>query len=252
MASKLKGNLYIGTSGIVVPGSKQTFPEAFKNTSRLHYYATLFNTLEVNSSFYKVPFPTTFEKWALDVPNEFQFTVKLWRDITHAKNLDFDLENIDHFMHALSLMTHKKGCLLIQFPASINFTYIKKVEEILQRVHKLDPDQTWRRALEFRHSSWYNEETYYLLDKYQASIVLHDMPKSHTEMLNKKADFVYLRFHGIKGDYKDSYSDDLLKKYAGKILGWLEQGKNVYAYFNNTMGDAFSNARTLRQYIQED
>ena len=252
MANKSKGNLYIGTSGIVVPGSKQTFPEAFKNTSRLHYYATLFNTLEVNSSFYKVPLPTTFEKWALDVPSEFQITVKLWRDITHVKDLEFNLENIDHFMRALSLMTEKKGCLLIQFPASITSAYTKKAEEILQRLQKMDPDQTWRKALEFRHPSWYHAEIYSLLDNYQASIVLHDMPKSHTEMLNKKADFVYLRFHGIKGDYRGSYPDNLLKKYAEKILAWLRQGKDVYAYFNNTMGDAFSNAQMLRQYIQED
>lgn len=252
MASMSNGKLYIGTSGIVVPGSKQTFPEEFRKTSRLHYYATLFNTLEVNSSFYKVPLATTFKKWAEDVPKEFQFTVKLWRDITHAKNLDFDLKNIDHFMNALSLMADKKGCLLIQFPASIHFAYLKKVEEILQRLKKADPDQIWRIAVEFRHTSWYNDKTYSLLDKYHASIVLHDMPKSHTETLNKKAEFIYFRFHGIKGDYKGSYPDDHLKKYALLISGWLEQGKDVYAYFNNTMGNAYINAQTLRQYSKRN
>ena len=70
-AKQQPGILRIGTSNIVVPGTKQTFPEAFRIKSRLHYYASLFNTLEVNSSFYKVPMASTFEKWSLDVPEIF-------------------------------------------------------------------------------------------------------------------------------------------------------------------------------------
>src|SRR4051812_27205564 len=88
----------IGTSGIVVPGSKNARPEKFQNVSRLHYYASLFNTLEVNSTFKKIPKTVTFEKWSADVPADFRFTIKVWREITHVKPFHFDAGKIDTFM----------------------------------------------------------------------------------------------------------------------------------------------------------
>ena len=87
MMKKTAGIVRIGTSNIVVPGNRQSFPPGFRDKSRLHYYASLFNTVELNSTFYKVPMASTFNKWSLDVPENFQFTIKLWRDITHVKNL---------------------------------------------------------------------------------------------------------------------------------------------------------------------
>lgn len=242
-------NLYIGTSGIVLPGPKKTFPKNYQNTSRLHYYASLFNTLEVNSSFYKVPQPETFARWAQDVPQDFQFTIKIWRDITHARQLHVDQNKIVHFMKALSLMPDKKGCVLIQFPASITFDYLDGVKAILETINHLDPDHSWRKAVEFRHNGWYNTHTYAMLDQYRASLVLHDMPKSGIHIVSSKADFVYLRFHGMSGDYKGSYSDEHLRRYANDIQEWLSQGKSVYVYFNNTIGNAFANAQTLKSYI---
>ena len=181
--------------------------------------------------------------------DDFQFTIKLWREITHAKELEYDLDNLDRFMEAANRIGNKKGCLLIQFPASIRFKHFAKVEAILKRLQKLDPSNEWQKVLEFRHTDWYNQETYSLLDKYHASIVLHDMPKSKNDILNEKANIVYLRFHGLKGDYKGSYPDSFLQDKASQIKQWLKQGKSVYAYFNNTMGDAFNNANTLASYL---
>ena len=245
MSSKLR----IGLSGVALPGAKKSFPTEWHDKSRLSYYSSLFNTVEINSTFYKLPMPTTFEKWASEVPDDFLFTIKLWREITHAKELEYDLDNLDRFMKAANRIGNKKGCLLIQFPASIRFKYIAKVEAILKRLQKLDPSNEWQKVLEFRHIDWYNQETYSLLDKYDASIVLHDMPKSKNKTLNKKTNIVYLRFHGVKGDYKGSYSDDFLQDQAVQIKQWLKQGKSVYVYFNNTMGDAFKNAHTMASYI---
>ena len=123
----------IGTSNIVVPGTKQTFPEAFKHQSRLYYYNSLFNSLEVNSSFYKVPMPSTFEKWSADVAEDFQFALKPWREVTHVKELKANLSNIDLLMAAANKTKMKKrGCLLIQFPGKITLAYYNKVEKILQ------------------------------------------------------------------------------------------------------------------------
>jgi uncharacterized protein YecE (DUF72 family) len=247
-----KGRVWIGTSNIVVPGPKKDFPENFQSSSRLTYYGSLFNTLEVNSSFYKVPLPATFERWSAEVPGEFKFTVKLWKQVTHVKYLKYRLQDIDFFMKSVNqLSPSKKGCLLVQFPASITAEYSKKLERILQRIQQRDPERQWSKCIEFRHKSWYNDKAYALLNKYNAALVLHDMPASRIKTTQSPVVFVNLRFHGIKGDYRGSYPPELLQQYAGKIKKWTKQGKDVYAYFNNTMGDAFGNARLLQEYCRD-
>ncbi|MCW3091631.1 MAG: hypothetical protein JWP81_2700 [Ferruginibacter sp.] len=246
MAKKKRGILRVGTSNVVVPGTKQSFPTDFHQKSRLHFYSSLLPTVELNSTFYKVPMASTFEKWSLDVPENFQFTIKLWREITHVKNLNFDINNIDSFLHAADRMGNRKGCLLVQFPGKITLEYYNEVERILMRLSEQDPQNTWRKAIEFRSPSWYVSETFELLDEYRASIVLHDIPKAKNIQTNKGANFIYLRFHGPKGDYRGSYSTDFLHDQYSKITGWLKSGKDVFAYFNNTMGSAFENAISLK------
>ena len=250
MAVQRRGRLFVGTSNIVVPaGGKESFPPEFRDKSRLNYYSSLFNTVEVNNTFKKIPQATTFEKWSLDVGDDFVFTVKLWREVTHVKKLKVDLDNIDLFMQAAN-HTSKKGCLLVQFPASITADYINEFEFILERLHKVDKKNEWRKAIELRSDTWYNNETKTLLKKYKASLVLQDMPKSRNLEVNDKSPFHYFRFHGPKGDYRGSYTDAFLLVQAAKIQRCLEKGKDVYVYFNNTMGNALNNAITLRSMIE--
>lgn len=247
MAKVKKGIFRIGTSNIVVPGAKHTFPEAYQDKSRLTYYASLFNSLEVNSTFYKLPMARTFAKWAEEVPDDFQFTIKLLRDITHAKGLMYDPEMIVKFMNSANWLGEKKGCLLIQFPASITVHHIHDIGSILQHVDDADPDRTWRKAIEFRHHSWYNDRVYKLLERYRTAIVVHDMPKSKTPEMEQ--DLVFLRFHGPAGDYRGGYHPEHLEAQADDIKKWLKQGKDVYAYFNNTIGDAYDNAMMLKGLV---
>ncbi|RYY09621.1 MAG: DUF72 domain-containing protein [Chitinophagaceae bacterium] len=244
------GKLYIGTSNIVVPGNRQSFPEPFRTKSRLHYYSTLFNSLEVNSSFYKVPLGRTFERWTTEVTPGFCFTVKLWKGITHNK-LNYDPAEIEKFLLAADHLKDTRACLLIQFPAGIRSDLSGEVFEILNNVRLADPEEKWRIAVEFRHQSWYFREIYELLNEYDATMVIHDIPASRvTEQLTDAA-FVYLRFHGPKGDYRDSYSDEILAQRAAQIFKWMKAGKDVYAYFNNTIGNAFDNAALLKKMVNE-
>lgn len=245
------GMLRIGTSGIVVPGSKETFPAEFQSKSRLSYYSSLFNTLEINSSFKKLPLPSTFAKWSAEVPDNFQLTVKLWKEITHIKQLDIDLQNIDHFLFAANHIDNKKGCLLIQLPGSITADYIYKVEAILQKLQQLDEGNSWRKAIEFRSITWYNETVYELLKKYAVSMVLQDMPKSKNLVPHENERFFYFRFHGPKGDYRGSYDKWFLEEQAEKMRYCINSGKDVYAYFNNTMGNAYENAVLLRHLVEK-
>ena len=247
-----KARLFIGTSNVVLPGNKQSFPAEYQIKSRLHYYSTLFNSVEINNSFYKVPQMKTLQKWSLDVVSDFIFTLKLWQDVTHTKNLLTDLDNIDTFINAAEGIGDKKGCILIQFPGKITLDYYKEVEGILSRLSEQDSQNNWRKAIEFRDSSWYVNETLELMEEYGASIVLHDMPKSKNEIPNTNASFIYVRFHGADGDYRGSYTDEFLQDQYKNIRGWLKSGKDVYVYFNNTIGSAFDNAMSLKKMAETD
>lgn len=241
----------IGTSGIVLPGPKQTFPQEFRSGSRLQYYGFLFNTLEINSSFYKVPQAATFAKWASEVPKGFKFTAKLWRGVTHAKKLAYAEEDIGSFMKSANRLEEMAGCLLIQFPASIDSSYRKNIEHILCHINQLNENCQWRLVIEFRDASWYQQDTYDLLNKYNAAVVIHDMPKSATPANCPVKDVAYFRFHGPAGDYKGSYSNEFIEGCAQRIISLNSDGVEVYAYFNNTMGSAIHNAQLLQRLIND-
>ena len=120
--------IYTGTSGLVLPvANKRSYPEAFQDKSRLTYYASLFNSIEINSSFKKLPMRRTVEKWNESVPDNFQFTFKLSRSITHNKALLFNTEDIKTFLQVVSSVNNKKGCLLVQFPGKLTISEISQL-----------------------------------------------------------------------------------------------------------------------------
>ena len=241
---------FSGTSGLVLPvPNKQAYPVAFQDQPRLAFYASLFNSIEINSSFYNPPMGNTVAKWSSIVPDNFKFTYKLWRDITHNKELIFNPENVFRFMGVINRAEAKKGSLLVQFPASVKADRIPQLENLLNYIRQADPDMQWQTAVEFRHVSWYQDSTYYLLDKYGMGIVLHDMPASAAPLMETEANFIYLRFHGPNGGYRGSYTDDFLQEYASYIQDWMADGKTVYAYFNNTMGSAIDNLISLNKFV---
>ena len=249
---KARRNFYSGTSGLVLPvPNKSLYPTAFQDKSRLCYYASLFNSIEVNSSFYKVPMASTVKKWAADVPEEFKFTYKLWRDITHNKPLLFNPADVQRFMQVIDAAGDNKGSLLIQLPPGTTIADTAQLEKLLESIRDANPAHGWDVAVEFRHPSWYKDRIYTMLDNYSAGMVIQDMPRSLTPMIDMPTDFVYVRFHGPNGGYRGSYTDDFLYEYAGYINDWLADGKRVYAYFNNTMGEAINNLMTLNKYVQQ-
>ncbi|HEX8516885.1 MAG TPA: DUF72 domain-containing protein [Bacteroidia bacterium] len=244
------GKFYCGLSGLQLPVPKYLYPEEFQAATRLTYYATFFNSIEINSTFYKLPLATTITKWTTLVPADFKFTLKLWKEITHQKELEFKETDVQRFFEIAAHAGDKKGCILIQFPPSCGRENLMQLEILLKCVQYNNKDQQWNIAVEFRNRSWYEGKVYDLLNKYQAGIVVQDIPKSSTPMVYHETDFIYLRFHGPTGNYRESYSDSFLAEYASYVKEWMEEGKTVYAYFNNTMGDAFKNAETINKSMQ--
>lgn len=246
--SQLPSNLFSGLSGLQLPVPKYLFPKEHQESSRLTYYSTFFNSIEINSTFYKLPMASTLTKWLQQVPKDFRFTFKLWKEITHVKDLDFKEADVAKFFSVISSADSKKGCILIQFPPGLGKFYIKQLEQLLKCISKCNANSNWTIAVEFRNKSWYEKEVYKLLENYKAALVIQDIPKSITPMITHTSDHIYVRFHGPTGNYRESYPDYFLSEYSSYIKEWLEEGKTVYVYFNNTMGDAFKNSGSLNRF----
>jgi uncharacterized protein YecE (DUF72 family) len=245
-------NYYSGTSGLVLPvPNKEHYPAEFKEKSRLCYYASLFSSIEVNSSFYRIPQVRTITKWAHDVPADFKFTFKLWREITHVKGLTFNPGDVQRFMQAIDPAGGKKGCLLVQFPPSAQAILLPQMMQLVACIREVAPKQSWQIALEFRHSSWYNEQIREFAISKGLSVVLQDIPASATPWEFVESETVYLRFHGPGGKYRGTYPDEVLQEYSSYIREWQKEGKTVYVYFNNTMGEAVANLSTLNTFVQQ-
>lgn len=241
---------YSGISGVALPVPKSQYPPDFQDKSRLQYYGHLFNSVEVNSIFYKLPRVSTVINWRDSVPENFRFTFKVSKTITHVKGLNFKEEDITAFVNTVNQIGEKKGCLLAQFPPSLKIEHLNELHGLAEALGKATSDE-WRIAMEFRNASWYEREVYELLNDFNIAMVIHDIPASATPENQVNNDLVYLRFHGTEPRYRGDYTIDLLQPYAVKIKGWLADGKTVYAYFNNTMGNAVKNLQTLNSLVQE-
>jgi len=189
----------------------------------------------------------TEARWAQSVHDNFRFTFKLFREITHAKNLDFDKTLINTFMDTIAHADPKKGCVLIQFPPSLKSDQLHRVDNLLHLMN--NTAYRWPIAVEFRDRSWHHTDVYNMLESHNAALVLQDIPKSATPMVLTASEMVYVRFHGPAGNYDGSYTKAFLQEYAGYVKEWMDDGRTVYVYFNNTKGDAFNNLITFRQFV---
>lgn len=237
---------FSGTSGLVLPTNKSDFAAEFQHYSRLQYYATLQNSIEINSSFYKIPQSSTVTNWMQSTDDQFLFTFKIPKLISHARDLHFSPTDVQKFLKILEPVEHKKGCLLLQFPSSLAINRIVELEKLLQYFQK---HSSWRIAIEFRNPIWYVNEVYEMLQNYTATIVQHDMKGAENSNYSNSSDFVYFRFHGPQPRYRGSYSNAFLQDHAASIKEYVNDGKIVFAYFNNTVGDAFNNLQTLNRLI---
>ena len=243
-------DFYCGTSNVELPvPNKSFYPDEYKNSSRLKYYASLFNSVEINSSFYKIPQVKTVERWAREVPDGFRFSMKLWKEITHAKSLSYQVEDVNRFMDLIPAMADRFGCLLVQFPGGLKIEEFTRVENLLEDIRNNNP--AVQVAVEFRNEGWYIGEVFELLQNFNVALVEHDMPtcKSLNRFTGKP--FRYIRLHGESGDYRGSYSEARLREIAGSARKSVEENETVYCYFNNTIGCAVQNAMSLQMMMQK-
>lgn len=250
MTKPVPNKYFLGTSGLALPVTQDLYPDEFKGKSRMNYYSFLFNSVEINSSFYKTPSPSTVKKWSADVLNGFRFTFKFSKAVTHSKQLLYDKADLVNFMGSVNNIGAMKGCLLVQLPPSARSHLTNQLRDMLLEVQTEDPDRSWNIAVEFRDRSWYDEKVYAMLEDLNIAIVSHDLPASRTPDIDPTADFYYYRFHGPEGRYSGSYSDEFLEDFSEYIRSLDQEGKEIYIYFNNTMGSALQNLIYLRNLFR--
>lgn len=239
--------LHIGTSGWSYPWQGIFYPPELRPAQYLSFYAAHFNCTEINSSFYHFTIPKTIDKWLAETPGYFKFAPKLNREITHIRRLAGVNEPLERFMSRFLLMGPRLGPVLVQIPASFNFD-ARVAAGFFQLLRDKYPEQSF--AFEARHTSWFGAEPLDLLREYNIAFVIATSGGRFPGLETATAETVYFRLHGDGKLYDSNYSDEKLEQYAFMIKEWLEDGKDIWVFFNNTLrGQALTDADKLRRLV---
>ena len=239
-------SVHIGTSGWSYKHWEGPFyPEYLKNQGHLKYFSEHFPTVEINSTFYHVPKEETVKNWYKQVSDPFVFSVKASGYITHRKRLNDCRESVQFFLKRISLLKGKLGPILFQLPPSFAFNK-ERLEEFISYLNK-----KFIYTFEFRHSSWFNDEIYTLLNKKGIALCITDLG-GNLSPLEITAKFTYIRLHGPRQSYTGSYGTRLLKPWQKRIEKWCDQNIEVYCYFDNDdKGYALKDAATLTRLLNK-
>ena len=218
------------------------YPKGLPHRSWFEYYAEQFDTVEINNSFYRLPKPETFESWRTHSPDGFRFAIKGNRFITHIKRLKDPDESIGRFFDSAGKLESRAGPILWQLAPSFH-----RDDERLGAFLKALP-RSHLHTFEFRHKSWLAPEVYTLLGEHRAAMCIPDRPDLPRD-IRATTDWIYLRLHGSDHDEGD-YGQEELGVWAGRIREFLDDGLDVWAYFDNDQhGFAVKNARYLRERL---
>ena len=242
------GKIYIGTSGWSYKDWKGVYyPEKLKATDWLTFYAGDFDIVEINSSFYRLPTRETVENWTKKVPKDFRFCPKVSRFLTHIKRLKEPEESMERFFDRFDPMKKMLGPILIQLPPNLKFDY--DVTEHFFRLLK----KKYRKfdfAIEVRHETWMDNVPLDLMASYDIAFTISQSGVGfpYSEMVTAKN--IYVRFHGPKELYASLYTDAALRKYAKKFKTWLQEGHDIWVFFNNDWYTyAIQNGRSLKKMM---
>ncbi|MEQ1352956.1 MAG: DUF72 domain-containing protein [Candidatus Acidiferrum sp.] len=268
------GKVRIGISGWTYkPWRGEFYPKELKQKRELEYASNTFNSIEINGTFYSLQRPTSFERWAAETPDDFVFSVKAPRFITHIKRLkDADAPVANFLASGIFNLGAKLGPILWQLPPNFQFK-----PEILESFFRLLPHDTeeaaarannhdkWmanraalrpdakrpmRHAMEIRHASFATPEFINLLRKYDVALVCADTVE-WPRLMDLTSDFMYCRLHGSEVLYASGYDDASLDQWTTRVTAWArgaepedaervikEKGPNratrdVFVYFDN-------------------
>lgn len=206
------------------------YPASLRPAGMLGWYAGHFDTVEIDSSFYRLPGPEVFAGWRTQVPPGFRFAVKASRFITHMKRLKDPEEPVARLWGACSALEEKLGPLLFQLPPRFGRN-VERLEGVLAR---LPPGV--QAAFEFRDPSWHHEDVYACLAAHGAAFCVFEIA-GFVSPLRVTADWAYVRLHGPGAKYTGSYAETTLAAWAERLRDLPVDG-TVWVYFDNDVAAA--------------
>jgi len=218
----------IGTSGWNYANWKDDFFAGVARKNWLRYCASRFTGLEVNATFYRSLKPETYARWRDETPQGFRFAVKGHRIVTHTRRLRDAAASVAYQRETLAPLGNRLGVVLWQTPASFE----KDLGALDAFLDVLKGWDAVRHVLEFRHKSWFDDETAARLGDARVASAISDAPKwPMWEVVT--TDLAYVRLHGHTRTYASAYSPQLLKEWAERAAAWLDEGREVHVYFDN-------------------
>jgi uncharacterized protein YecE (DUF72 family) len=241
----LPRDVLIGCSGWNYPHWRQiVYPKGLAQARWLEHYATLFDTVEVNNTFYRLPKRDAVARWVEQTPDDFVFAVKASRYLTHIRRLRDMGPGADRFYERIEPLLHspKMGPVLWQLPG----TFRRDDDRLASALEQLPPG---RHCFEFRHASWFVPEVYELLRSRGVALVIGDHPERPFQSHELTADWTFIRFHHGHRGRRGNYSERELAEWAERIQHWRRR-VDVYAYFNNDWeGFAVRNGLMLKKRL---
>ena len=220
-----------------------------------HYSRELgFDTVEINNTFYRLPPPTTVEKWQAQAPPGFTYALKLGQFGSHRMKLKDSASWLPNHFDRIERLGPSLGPTLVQLPPRWKRN-VERLDEFLTVATELSARSPaadhLRWAVELRDESWLHDDVYAVLQRHGAALCLHDLLADHP--LELTTDWTYVRFHGpdaLVTKYWGEYGPERLAPMAERMAGWLDAGHDVYAYFNNDyQGHAVRDATWLRNQL---
>jgi uncharacterized protein YecE (DUF72 family) len=209
------------------------YPTELPQRRWFEHYATRFDTVEINNTFYRLPTVEAVDGWREQAPEGFCYSLKVGQFGSHRKKLkDAEswlprhLERVEHLGAAL-------GPNLLQLPPR----WRRDVSRLEEFFAAAPSDLRW--AVELRDPSWLHDDVFEVLHRHGAALCVHDLLPDHPWELT--TDWTYVRYHGpdaLHRPYHGSYGGRRLRRSAERLGAWLEQGCDVFAYFNNDIGAA--------------
>jgi uncharacterized protein YecE (DUF72 family) len=220
------------------------YPEGLAKSRWLRRYAELFDTVEVNSTFYRLASRDAVARWVEDTPEDFVFAAKASRYLTHVRRLRDIRQGVERYYERIEPLidSGKLGPIVWQLPP--NF---RRDDEVLASA--LGELPAGRHCFEFRHESWFAEDVYALLREHGAALVIGDHPRWPFQARELTSDWTLIRLHHGRRGRRGNYSEREVETWARRIASWRPRA-DVYAYFNNDWeGFAVENALSLKRRL---
>jgi uncharacterized protein YecE (DUF72 family) len=217
------------------------YPEDLNQRRWFEYYTTLFDTVELNNTFYRLPTQQAVEGWAAAAPPGFTFALKLGAFASHRMKLRDAKSWLPNHLDRAERLGASLGPTLVQLPPK----WRRNAERLDEFLTAAPPAMRW--AVEIREPTWLHEDVFAVLRRHRAALCIHDLIEHHPYELT--TDWTYVRFHGPRArvaPYRGAYGARRLRPWAERLHEELDRGHDVYCYFNNDYeGHAVTDARCL-------